>query len=165
MTYDNIVTELESTTVANNTWLEYTCTDNVCSMCQSTSRNDDVDRDKRPEPRIFMHSDRAFMMQLTTMVMYDSLPVVTLIETDEKMSPSPVQALYAKLRILLLCMCDNTRFMQCGMYTISTTVETVLRIYGQALRRNISPGRVFRDIMHPSKSTIDRNVNSVLSRK
>ena len=102
---------------------------------------------------------------LTTMVMYDYLPVVTLIETDEKMSPSPVQALYAKLRILLLCMCDNTRFMQCGMYTISTTVETVLRIYGQALRRNISPGRVFRDIMHASKSTIDRNVNSVLSRK
>ena len=125
----NIVTELESTNVANNTSLEYMCTDNVRSMYQSTSRNDDVDRDKRPEPRIFMHSDRAFMMQLTTMVTYEWRPVVTLIETDEKMSPSPVQALYAKLYA------------------------------------NISPGRVFHDILHASKSAIDRNVNSVLSRK
>ena len=134
-------------------------------MYQSTSRNDDVDSDKRPEPRIFMHSDRAFTMQLTTLVTYEWRPVVTLIETDEKMSPSPVQALYAKLHILLLCMCDNMRFTQSGMYIISTTVETVLRIYGQALRRNISPGRVFHDILHASKSAIHRNVNSVLSRK
>ena len=144
----------------------FTCTDdNVRSMYESTLRNDDVDRDTRPEPRIFMYSDRAFMMQLTTLVTYEWRPVVTLIETDEKMSPSPVQALYAKLRILLLCMCDNMRFTQSGMYIISTTVETVLRIYGQALRRNISPGRVFHDILHASKSAIDRNVNSVLSRK